>query len=111
MLRTYLLFAFSLIFFRAGTMQSSLNFIKHLSFQTNSSWKEMNLGLSDHFCIITGIAFLVVLIFEHFDEKYDLLHITGKKTAWIRWILYYTLIFALLTTGKFDCNDFIYLQF
>jgi len=111
MLRTYLLFAFSLIFFRAGTMQSSLNFIKHLSFQTNSSWKEMNLGLSDHFCIITGIAFLVVLIFEHLDEKYDLLHITGKKTAWIRWILYYTLIFALLTTGKFDCNDFIYLQF
>ena len=34
-----------------------------------------------------------------------------RQTAWLRWSVYYLLVFALLMLGKFDTETFIYLQF
>jgi D-alanyl-lipoteichoic acid acyltransferase DltB (MBOAT superfamily) len=111
MFRTYLLFAFSLIFFRAKSMQDAIYVVRHLSLQIHQSWREMNLGMTDHIWIVCGIAFLLMMIYEYFQSKYNLMHLVTKQPTWVRWSIYYLLIFALLTTGKFDSNDFIYLQF
>lgn len=43
--RTYLLFAVSLIFFRASSMVEAFHYISHLSFGVHYSWKEMNIGM------------------------------------------------------------------
>ena len=110
-LRTYLLFAFSLIFFRAGSIKEALFFIRNLSFQVNQSWKEMNIGMTDHTCIVTGSALLLMWVFEYFQSKHNLLQAISQRPIWIRWSIYYLLVFAILTTGNFDFENFIYLQF
>lgn len=44
-LRTYLLFAFSLIFFRLESVSDALYYIRNISFSTHTSWKEVSIGI------------------------------------------------------------------
>lgn len=110
-LRTYLLFALSLLFFKLPTLSDAFYVVSHLSFTPNLSWKEMNLGISDHICIVAGSALLLIWIFEYFSSKKDLFVLLSRQSAWLRWSIYYLLLFALLTTGGFGNDNFIYLQF
>ena len=109
--RTYLLFALSLIFFRVQSLSDAWYFLRNISFEGHSSWKEMNIGIRDHNCIVAGSALLLVLIYEYYASKYNLMEILERQPAWLRWSVYYLLVFALLMLGKFDTETFIYLQF
>ncbi len=110
-IRTYLIFAFSLIFFKAKNMDDAVYFIRHLSFQTHSNWKEIDLGISDHICIVTGIALLLIGIYEYFMARTDLLRQIEKQPAVVRWSIYYLTAFLILAYGQFGSENFIYLQF
>lgn len=109
--RTYLLFALSLIFFRVQSLSDAWYFLRNISFKVHSSWKEMNIGIRDHNCIVAGSALLLVLIYEYYASKYNLMETLERQPAWLRWSVYYLLVFALLMLGKFDTETFIYLQF
>lgn len=109
--RTYLLFALSLIFFRVQSLSDAWYFLRNISFEVHSSWKEMNIGIRDHNCIVAGSALLLVLIYEYYASKYNLMETLERQPAWLRWSVYYLLVFALLMLGKFDTETFIYLQF
>lgn len=109
--RTYLLFALSLIFFRVQSLNDAWYFLRNISFEVHSSWKEMNIGIRDHNCIVAGSALLLVLIYEYYASKYNLMETLERQPAWLRWSVYYLLVFALLMLGKFDTETFIYLQF
>lgn len=109
--RTYLLFALSLIFFRVQSLSDAWYFLRNISFEVHSSWKEMNIGIRDHNCIVAGWALLLVLIYEYYASKYNLMETLERQPAWLRWSVYYLLVFALLMLGKFDTETFIYLQF
>lgn len=111
MLRTYLLFAFSLLFFRLKSVSEALYFINHISFRVHHSWKEINIGMPDHTCIVAGSTLALIWLYEYFSAKSDLLNRLEEQPAWVRWCVYYTLVFAILTTGKFGSDNFIYLQF
>ena len=102
--RTYLLFALSLIFFRVQSLSDAWYFLRNISFEVHSSWKEMNIGIRDHNCIVAGSALLLVLIYEYYASKYNLMETLERQPAWLRWSVYYLL-------GKFDTETFIYLQF
>lgn len=110
-IRTYIIFALSLIFFKADTVSDALYFIRHLSFRTSNSWKEINIGMPDHICIVAGSALLLVLAYEYFMERHDLLRQLEKQPAVLRWAVYYLLAFAILEYGTFGTENFIYLQF
>lgn len=110
-LRTYLIFAVSLVFFRADSLDNAIYFLRHISFQTHSSWKEMNIGMSDHICIVAGAALLLIWIYEYFMWRTDLLQKLEKQPMAIRWSVYYLIIFAIFAYGKFGTENFIYLQF
>lgn len=109
--RTYLVFAFSLIFFRASSLADAWYFITHLSFHYQASWKEMNIGMSDHICIVVGVGWLLVCIYEYFMARVDLLEKLARQHAVLRWSIYYLIVFAILAYGKLGTEDFIYLQF
>lgn len=109
--RTYLLFALSLIFFRVQSLNDAWYFLRNISFEVHSSWKEMNIGIRDHNCIVAGSALLLVLIYEYYASKYNLMETLERQPAWLRWSVYYLLVFTLLMLGKFDTETFIYLQF
>ncbi len=110
-LRTYLIFAFSLIFFRMDSVSEALYLIKNISFQVRSSWKEINIGMSDHICIVAGSALTLILVYEYFMSKCDLHALLKRQPTTIRWSIYYLLAIVLFTLGQFSADSFIYLQF
>lgn len=109
--RTYILFALSLLFFRIPSLSDAWYFIRHISFGVHESWKEMNIGISDHFCIVAGSALLLMFVYEYFSKKESLIIKMEILPGWMRWIIYYSLVIALFSFGKFDSGNFIYLQF
>lgn len=109
--RTYLAFALSLVFFRSSSVSEACSFISRMSFQHNVSWKEMNIGMSDHICIVTGAGLVLVFLYEYFMARADLLERLSRVPLPLRWAIYYLAIFAILAYGKFGMEEFIYLQF
>ena len=77
----------------------------------NQSWKEINLGMRDHTCIVAGVALVLLLVYEYFMDRVDLLSKLSTRPAWQRWTLYYLLALAIFACGKFGNETFIYLQF
>lgn len=110
-LRTYLLFAFSLIFFRLESVSDALYYIRNISFSTHASWKEVSIGIPDHNCIVAGSALVLILVYEYFMSKRDLLEALEKQPMLVRWGIYYLLAIMLFTLGQFNSDSFIYLQF
>lgn len=108
---TYLLFAFSLIFFRCETFSDAWYFVSHLSVGGVESIKDLRMGITDHIYIITSITFVLLLVFEHFNTKTDLLKGLGTLHTAVRWPLYFILIFTLLALGNFGNDSFIYVVF
>ena len=110
-LRTYLLFAFSLIFFRLESVSDALYYIRNISFSTHASWKEVSIGIPDHNCIVAGSALVLILVYEYFMSKRDLLEALEKQPMLVRWGIYYLLAIMFFTLGQFNSDSFIYLQF
>lgn len=110
-LRTYLLFAFSLIFFRLESVSDALYYIRNISFSTHTSWKEVSIGIPDHNCIVAGSALVLILVYEYFMSKRDLLEALEKQPMLVRWGIYYLLAIMFFTLGQFNSDSFIYLQF
>ncbi len=110
-IRTYLLFALSLVFLRSESLADAVEFITRISFVPHHSWKEMNIGMSDHFCIVAGTTLLLMFIYEAFSVKHDLIEKSRELPSWLRWTIYFSLFFALFSLGMFENDNFIYLQF
>ena len=110
-LRTYLLFAFSLIFFRLESVSDALYYIRNISFSTHANWKEVSIGIPDHNCIVAGSALVLILVYEYFMSKRDLFEALEKQPMLVRWGIYYLLAIMFFTLGQFNSDSFIYLQF
>lgn len=110
-LRTYLLFAFSLIFFRLESVSDALYYIRNISFSTHASWKEVSIGIPDHNCIVAGSALVLILVYEYIMSKRDILEALEKQPMLVRWGIYYLLAIMFFTLGQFNSDSFIYLQF
>ena len=110
-LRTYLLFAFSLLFFRLPLLSDAGYMIRHLSFNMHTSIKELRLGMTDQECIVAGVAVVLLFLYEYFMSKRDLLQALGRCHRIIRWSIYYLLVLLMFLFGQFGSEDFIYLQF
>lgn len=110
-IRTYLIFAVSLVFFKVQSVSDAFYFLRNISFQTHASWKEINIGMSDHICIVAGSALLLILLYDYFMSKGDLHLRFEKQPALVRWTVYYLIVFAVFAYGKFGTENFIYLQF
>ena len=110
-IRTYLIFAVSLVFFKAKSVSDAFYFLRNISFQTHASWKEINIGMSDHICIVAGAALLLMLLYDFFMSKGDLHRRLERQPILLRWTIYYLIVFALFAYGKFGTENFIYLQF
>lgn len=110
-IRTYLIFAVSLVFFKAQSVSDAFYFLRNISFQTHASWKEINIGMSDHICIVAGAALLLMLLYDFFMYKGDLHRRLERQPILLRWTIYYLIVFALFAYGKFGTENFIYLQF
>lgn len=110
-IRTYLIFAVSLVFFKAQSVSDALYFLRNISFSTHASWKEINIGMSDHICIVAGITLFLILLYEFFMSRDNLYCRLERQPILFRWTVYYLIVFAVFAYGKFGSESFIYLQF
>ena len=108
---TYLIFAVSLVFFKAQSVSDAFYFLRNISFQTHASWKEINIGMSDHICIVAGAALLLMLLYDYLMSKRNQHRRLERQPILLRWTIYYLIVFALFAYGKFGTENFIYLQF
>jgi D-alanyl-lipoteichoic acid acyltransferase DltB (MBOAT superfamily) len=132
---TFCLVSFSWIFFRAKDMKVAVYVVRHLFDNLYSQSKELfqifksfflgqnNIGL-DHKIFIEGqylttirhmiLAILFILFMElvHFvQERRSLQLLVSRQPAWVRWTLYYGIMFIIIFFGVFENRQFIYFQF
>ncbi len=110
-LRTYLLFALSLLFFRLPTIGDVGYAYAHLADGFNTDVKELRLGLPDHLWIVFGIAVVLMFVIEALNSRRDLIQWSERQSAPLRWTLYVVAVFIIFLYGSFGVENFIYVQF
>ena len=63
----------------------------------------------EHFLGFGLIAFLIAV--EIADERRSVFQRLAAAPVWLRWGVYYLIIFALLILGRWQAKEFIYMQF
>ena len=110
-LRTYLLFALSLLFFRVEKLNDVFYTYSHLfsGFQTNI--KELRLGMTDFYWNVFGVATVAMLVLEYLNSRHSLILWTEKLNTPCRWALYLGFVLTIFLFGSFGVENFIYIQF
>ena len=105
------MYAVSLVFFRAESLSDATYLISHISLQVNSKWNEINIGMPDRNTLVCSITFVLLMVFEHYNQKNNLIKAISNKPTAVRWTVYYILLLILFIYGAFNTDTFVYLQF
>ncbi|MCH4147956.1 MAG: MBOAT family protein [Prevotella sp.] len=109
--RTYLLFALSLLFFRVSRIGDVFYTYRHLFDGLNTSAKELRLGMTDNEWVSFGIAVLLMFLFEFFNSRHDLFERSEHLRPAGRWACYLAVVILIFLYGNFGIENFIYIQF
>ena len=122
-IRTYLLFSFAMIFFRADRIMHAINIIKSMFtinlqslFNTNLL-KGMisNIGIDKYDATILVVSLIILFIVQLLARKRDVREKLFKQNIVFRWVILYVLIFTIIIFGcyggSYDATKFIYRQF
>jgi len=113
---TFSLVSFAWIFFRANNLDDAIYVIKHM-FNDLNEYNNIGMqfrGIGIYFNDLLKCTFLIVLlvgysIYERSDNLWTKLQ---TKPIWMRWSLYYILIYGILFLAPHSSvNNFIYFQF
>ncbi len=115
-IRTFLLFSFAMIFFRATSVSNAINIIRSIFNFDIPLFTNISLIELDIFDFIILIASLIVLfIIQLIARKGSVREKLSRKNIVFRWIILYALIFAIIIFGCYGPNynpvAFIYKQF
>ncbi len=123
-IRTYLLFSFSMIFFRAPSVSGAINAIKScfmlnnigaLLGRSNLSNLLNNIGLDVKDFIVLSGAIFILFIVEKLALKGNVRKKLFKQNIVFRWTVLYVLIFMIIIFGCYGAGynpaNFIYRQF
>ena len=112
-IRTYLLFALAMIFFRASSVTNGISIIKSLFISTTFSLR--NLGLNNFNYIILLISLLILFIVDKINKNTNILEKVNSFSTINKIILIGIFILIILTFGMygigFNVSDFIYSKF
>ena len=111
MVRTYLLFALSLLFFRLTSVGDVFYTYAHLFDGMQTSAKELRLGLSDQEWIVVGIAAVLMFVLEWLHSRFQLGERSCSLSTPLRWAIYLITVGVIFWYGAFGVENFIYIQF
>lgn len=114
-LTTFILVAFAWIFFRAKDVSTAFYIASHIF----TGLPDLFHKLINHQSIIQaigpvkkGILLIIFLeVIHYIQSNVSVSNIFLKQPTYLRWAVYYTLIFAVLYWGVFEKRQFIYFQF
>jgi len=107
---TLALIVFTLVFFRADTLEDSMLIISNSFNFSNlipSLWKIFH----DNELLFGIIVLTAMLVAEHIHEKHDLVRIIASQHVIIRWAVYLGFIFFIIIFWVQQKQEFIYFQF
>lgn len=119
MIRTYILFSLSMVFFRAENISSGIEVLKNI-FVFNP-WVLLDhsslylAGLNNYNFYILNLAIIILFIIEYLKTKFDIREKLLEQNLMFRWGLIYILIFSIVIFGcygaGYETTTFIYRQF
>lgn len=110
-LRTYILFALSLLLFRVSSIKDVGYAYTHMLDGFRMNIKELRFGMCDHDWIVFGIAVIAMLLVEYANSRKDVMQWTEAQKAYVRWPLYIAFVFIIFLYGAYGVDNFIYVQF
>ncbi len=118
MIRTYLLFSFSMIFFRAESVSKAVRIIRSMIIINNPKIllkSFFNAGLDAPDFLVLLVAIGILFIVEILSIKGSVRKQLSKQNIIFRWTIIYILIFSIIIFGcygaGYDAATFIYQQF
>ena len=104
------------IFFRTETVGQSFYVLRHMldgiidiQEYILTGYRDLQLSRVKVFRI--GIPFVILLIYDYVSLKEDPILFMGRFPGWVRWMIYYLLIFLIILIGNFGNTQFVYFQF
>ena len=111
---TFVLADFAWIFFRANTINDAIYVIKNI-FNFNQAFSLFSLGLDRYNIILLFASTIILILYELFSDRINILKTINSKPLVIRWVIYMILIFSIIIFGiygpGYDASQFIYFQF
>lgn len=109
--RTYLLFALSLLFFRVASVGDVFYTYRHLFDGMQTNVKELGLMMTDGEWIVFGIAVVLMFIAETANARHNLIRRLMATPVALRWACYFAFLAIIFFYGAFGVENFIYIQF
>jgi alginate O-acetyltransferase complex protein AlgI len=121
-LATFILIDFAWIFFRANNVHTAFYIIKSILSSIPDLFSKilhhqkifvhLNLGPLTKLELVFGVFLIVFMETVHYlGNKVNISEMFLRKPAFIRWMVYYGVIFTILFFGVFQNRQFIYFQF
>ncbi len=114
MIKTFLLIAFTYVFFRAENLAHSSEYLSamfHNQFFSNTLTELKSIADGYKYLGIYFLYVILLLVFEwQARSKKHALEISNVPKFW-RWFIYYFLVLSILTFGAYNKQAFIYFQF
>ncbi|MCX5905400.1 MAG: MBOAT family protein [Proteobacteria bacterium] len=109
LIATFCLINFSFIFFKAANIQQGFYIVTNMFSDFELRWIDIGLSSTD---IAIALAALVLLeAIQLIQSRVDIEHYIATKPRYMRWTVYYTLVFAIIIFGIFSDTKFIYFNF
>jgi len=118
---TFALVCFAWIFFRAPTFFDALQIIEIILLNFGFTdifdrflYGVQYFGLNHRNAIAAGVSILVLFIVDQMQTRMDVRETIAQKNIFLRWGIYYALVFAIILLGVFGfgvSNEFLYFQF
>lgn len=112
-LKTFILVNIGWIFFRANTVSDAFLIIKNIFTNFSLNIYKINLGgIGGLNGIILCVALILFMELVHMTQsRMPILFTLNKLPKWVRWSIYYIIIYLIFFIGKFGKQEFIYFQF
>lgn len=114
---TFVLVNLGWIFFRANSLNDAIYILSHLFSGLSFSTMGVNLGFSTMSDLLKVIVLILIVEFVHLMQESGIgiflvnEIIERRPRLWLRWSMYYIIIFAIVLLGVFGEVQFIYFQF
>ena len=110
---TFLIVSYAWMFFRANSISEALYIVRNMFTSFNLKDAMAQMTMSTKSVIKTTAAIVLLMIYDHFNEREDLLLKMNRLKAPLRWVIYIAsaILVIALKTHNTEIQEFIYFKF
>ena len=110
-LLTFHLVLISWVFFRAASLSDAFTVFSRITQSIPRLPSLLGAYAYTEDVILSMVLIVVLLVIEASDEKRSLWERLKARPAYMRWAVYYALLFCQIVIGKWNLKQFVYMQF